>query len=46
MGRYWNRRKNEPSKYEVGYLVMLKGTNLKTRRLSKELDNKLHAHSK
>jgi hypothetical protein len=31
----------EPTKYEVGDLVMLKGTNLKTRRLSKKLDNKL-----
>jgi hypothetical protein len=42
MGRYWNRGKKEPPKYEVGDLVMLKGTNLKTRRLSKKLDNKLH----
>ena len=42
MGRYWNRGKKEPPKYEVGDLVMLKGTNLKTRRPSKKLDNKLH----
>jgi hypothetical protein len=42
MGRYWNWGKKEPPKYEVGDLVMLKGTNLKTRRPSKKLDNKLH----
>jgi hypothetical protein len=42
MGRYWNRCKKEPLKYEVRYFVMLKRTNLKTRRPSKKLENKLH----
>jgi hypothetical protein len=42
IGRYWNWGKKEASKYEVGDLVMLKGINLKTRRPSKKLDNKLH----
>jgi hypothetical protein len=42
MGRYWNWGKKEPPKYEVGDLVILKGTNLKTRRASNKLDNKLH----
>jgi hypothetical protein len=42
MGRYSNQGKKKPPKYEVGDLVMLKGTNLKTRRLSKKLDNKVH----
>jgi hypothetical protein len=42
MGRYWNRSKNEPPKYELRDLVMLKGTNLKTRSPSKKLDNKLY----
>jgi hypothetical protein len=40
--RYWNRRKKKPPKEEVGNLVMLKGTTLKTRRPSNKLDNKLH----
>jgi hypothetical protein len=40
--RYWNWGKKEPPKYEVRDLVMLKGTNVETRRLSKKLDNKLH----
>jgi hypothetical protein len=42
MGRYWNWGKKEPPKYEVGDLVMLKETNLNTRRPSKKLDKKLH----
>jgi hypothetical protein len=42
MGRYWNRGKKKRPKYEVGDLEMLKGTNFKTRRPSKKLDNKLH----
>jgi hypothetical protein len=42
MGRYWNWGKKEPPKYEVGHLVMLKKTNLKTRWPSKKLDNMLH----
>jgi hypothetical protein len=42
IGRYWNRSKKEPPKNEVGDLVMLKEINLKTRRPSKKLDNKLH----
>jgi hypothetical protein len=42
IGRDWNRGKTEPPKYEVEVLVMLKGINLKTRRPSKKLDNKLH----
>jgi hypothetical protein len=42
MDRYWNRGTKEPPKYEVGDLVMLKGTNLKTKRPSKKLDNQLH----
>jgi hypothetical protein len=42
MGRSCNWGKKIPPKYEVGDLVMFKGTNLKTRRLSKKLDNKLH----
>jgi hypothetical protein len=42
MGRYWNRSKKESPKYEVGDVVMLKGTNFKTRRHSKKLDNELH----
>jgi hypothetical protein len=42
MGRYWNRHKKEPAKYEIEYLVMLNGKNLKTRGPSKKLDNKLH----
>jgi hypothetical protein len=29
-------------KYDIGDLGILKGTNLKTRRLSKKLDNQLH----
>jgi hypothetical protein len=37
MGRYWNQGKKEPPKYEVGDLVMLKETTLKTRRPSKSL---------
>jgi hypothetical protein len=37
MGRYWNRGKKEVPKYEVWDLVMLKGTNLKTRRCLKIL---------
>jgi hypothetical protein len=41
-GRYWNRGKKEPPKYEVRDLVMLKKTLLKTRKPSKKLDNKLH----
>jgi hypothetical protein len=41
-GRCWDRSKKEPAKYEVGDLVMLAGINLKTRRPSKKLDNKLH----
>jgi hypothetical protein len=39
--RYWNRGNKEPPKYEVGDLVILKGTNPKTRTLSKKFDNKL-----
>jgi hypothetical protein len=42
MGRYWNRGKKKLPKYKVRDLVMLKGRNLKTRSLSKKLDNKLH----
>jgi hypothetical protein len=42
MDRYWNRGKKKPPKYDIGDLVMLKGTNLKTRRPSKRLDNKLY----
>jgi hypothetical protein len=41
MGRYWIRGKKKPPKYEVGDLVLLKETNLKTRRPSKKLNNKL-----
>jgi hypothetical protein len=41
MGRHWNEGKKKRPKYEVGDLVMLKGINLKTRRLSKKIDNKL-----
>jgi hypothetical protein len=42
MGKYWNRGKKEPPKYEVGHHVMLKDKNLKTRRPSTKLDNKLY----
>jgi hypothetical protein len=42
MSRYWNWGKKKPPKYEVEDLEMLKRTNLKTRRPSKKLDNKLH----
>jgi hypothetical protein len=42
IGGYWNGGKKQPPKYEVGDLVMLKGINLKTKRPSKKLDNKLH----
>jgi hypothetical protein len=42
IGRYWNRGKKELPKYKVEDLLILKGINLKTRRLSKKLDDKLH----
>jgi hypothetical protein len=42
IGRYWNWGKKDSPKYEVGDLVMFKRTYLKTRRLSKKLDNKLY----
>jgi hypothetical protein len=41
MGRNWNWGKKERPKYEVGDLVMLKRTNLKTKRPAKKLDKKL-----
>jgi hypothetical protein len=41
IGRYQTRGKKNPLLYEVGDLVMLKRINLKTRRLSKKLDNML-----
>jgi hypothetical protein len=39
MDRYWNWGKKEPPNYEAEDLIILKGTNLKTRRPSKLLDN-------
>jgi hypothetical protein len=42
MGRYWNRGNKEPPKYELEDLVMLEGTNLKTRRPSKQGNKHLH----
>jgi hypothetical protein len=46
MGRCWKRVKKEPPKYEVRDLVMLKGRNVKTKRLSKMLDHSYMDHSK
>jgi hypothetical protein len=46
IGRYWNWGKKEPPKYEVEDLVMLKGTNLKTRRPPKSLIISYTDHSK
>jgi hypothetical protein len=40
MGRYWNQGKKESRKYDVGDLVMHKGTNLYTMKLSRKVDNK------
>jgi hypothetical protein len=40
MGRYWNQSQKKPLKYKLVDLIILKGTNLKTKRLSIELDNK------
>jgi hypothetical protein len=42
MDRYWNWGKKDPLKYKVEDLVILKWTNLKTRRPAKKLNNKLH----
>jgi hypothetical protein len=42
MSRYRNWGKKEPLKYDVGDLVLLKGTNLKTTKPTKKLDNKLY----
>jgi hypothetical protein len=42
MAGYWNWGKKKPPKYEVGDLELLKVTNLKTRRLSQNLDNNLY----
>jgi hypothetical protein len=41
MGRFWNLGQKKPLKYEIGDFVILKGTNLKTRRSSKALDNQI-----
>jgi hypothetical protein len=45
MGRHPTCGKNEPPKYELGDLLMPKGTTLKTRRLTKKVDNKLPGQS-
>jgi hypothetical protein len=42
MGKYCTRGKMQPLKHEVGNLVMLKRTILKTSSPSKKLDYKLH----
>jgi hypothetical protein len=42
IGRYWNQVKKEPPKYDIGDRLILKKINLKTKRLSKKLDNKLN----
>jgi hypothetical protein len=42
MGRYHDQRRQEPPRYKTGDLVMLDGRNIKTRRPSKKLDDKLY----
>jgi hypothetical protein len=42
MGKYYDKHAKEPPMYKIGDLVMLNGKNLKTRRPSRKLDQKLH----
>ncbi|KAH0610986.1 uncharacterized protein H6S33_011413 [Morchella sextelata] len=40
MGKYYDRKRDEPPNFKVGDLVMLNATNIKTRRSTKKLDYK------